>query len=72
VLLQGETLEIVSQKLDVAIEERDEARMQLDSLQGTLHMGQYKPLSNETLFWLGLVYRFNDKEDMVSTAFRAL
>jgi hypothetical protein len=40
---------VVLQKLEVAMKEKDEAREQLGSLQGTLGMGQYKPRSDETL-----------------------
>jgi hypothetical protein len=71
-LLEGETLEVVLQKWEVAIKVGDEARMQLDSLQGTLGMGQHKPRSAEKSSWLGLVHRFNDKENMVFSAFWAL
>jgi hypothetical protein len=64
-LVQGETLEVILQKLGVTIKERDEVRMQLDSLQRTLGLEQYKPCSDETLSCLGWVHRLNDKEDMV-------
>jgi hypothetical protein len=37
-----ETVEVVLQKLEVTIKERDEVQEQLDSLQGTLGMGGYK------------------------------
>jgi hypothetical protein len=46
--------------------------MQLDSLQGTLGRVEYKPCSDETLSWLGLVHQFNDKKDMVSATLLAL
>jgi hypothetical protein len=69
VLVQGKTLELVLQKLEVTIKERNEARMQLDSLQRTLGMGQYKPRSDETLSWLGWVHQLNNREDMVFATF---
>jgi hypothetical protein len=44
---------VVLQKLGITIKERDETRIQLDSLQRTLGLEQYKPRSEETLSWLG-------------------
>jgi hypothetical protein len=56
VLEQAGTLESVVQKLGVANKERDEARMELEALRRTLHMGQYFPRTEDQLSWLVLVH----------------
>ena len=52
-LVQSKTLKVLLWELGVAINQRNETRTQLDSLQRMLGMGQYKPRFEETLPWLG-------------------
>jgi hypothetical protein len=63
---------LVVQKSGVANKERDEARMELEALQSTLHMGQYFLRSEDNLSWLGWIHRFNNKGHIVSIAMWAL
>ena len=69
---EGQDMESMVLKLEVANKERDDARAELASLRKTLATVDYTPCHENTMPWLGWVHRLQDRETMVSRAAHSL